>query len=293
MAAPPLRRFDATDAIRIGGKRRPMGDLYHQLLTRTWPELFALLLVGYVGANVVFALGYLVGGASIENAKPGSFADAFFFSVQTMATIGYGKMAPANLYANILVAIEALVGLVSLAVVTGLVFAKFSRPTARVLFSQVAVVALREGIPTLMCRMANKRGNQIVEAQLRWTLVRTEVTSEGERMRRFYDLPLVRERNAVFALSWTAMHLVTPESPFFGATRESLEEIDAQLIVSLIGLDETMSQMVHARVNYHAAQIVFGARFVDILSRAKDGRAMIDFTHFHDFQPHPSTSSSD
>ncbi|HYQ82134.1 MAG TPA: ion channel, partial [Anaeromyxobacteraceae bacterium] len=154
------------DVVAIGIPRHPGKDLYHYLLTASWRKLIGLVVAAYVGANAAFACAYLALGDVIENARPGDFWDAFFFSVQTMATIGYGKMAPRTLAANALVAAEALVGMMGLAVVTGLVFAKFSRPTARVLFSRVAVVAPYEKVPSLMFRMGNERVNQIVEAQL-------------------------------------------------------------------------------------------------------------------------------
>src|SRR5262249_23589165 len=161
---------------------------------------------------------YLLLGHAIANARPGSFSDAFFFSVQTMATIGYGQMAPATFAAHVLVSVEAFVGLVGFAMVTGITFSKFSRPTARILFSNVAVVTQRDGVPCLMFRMANERGTSIVEAQAHVVLTRSETTLEGEKVRRFYDLKLLRQQNILFALSWTALHPITQESPFSGET---------------------------------------------------------------------------
>ena len=187
----------------------PGGDLYHFLLRSTWLRLLVVLVVVSAGINALFALAYMATGDGIENARPGSFADAFFFSVQTLATIGYGKLVPRSLAANVLVALEALVGLLGLAMVTGLVFAKFSRPTARVLFSRMAVVSRRDGVPALMFRMANERGSGIVEAQVHVVLARNETTAEGEAVRRFYDLDLSRRQNALFALSWTVIHPIT------------------------------------------------------------------------------------
>ena len=261
------------------------GDLYHFLLTSSWPRLLAVLVLAFVGANVVFALAYVDLPGSIENARPGSFADAFFFSVQTMATVGYGKMVPATVAANVLMTIEVVVGLVGIALFTGLAFAKFSRPTARVLFSSRAVIARFDAIPSLMFRMANARGNTIVEAQIHVVLARNETTAEGVRMRRFHDLDLARRQSALFALSWTAIHPITPTSPLHGATRESLAAAEAEIVVSLLGLDEQFSQTVHARHRYAAADIVWNARLADILFR--DGRREIDYTRFHDVVPLP------
>ena len=268
--------------VRTGIRNGLFGDLYHFLLVSSWPRLVVLLATAYIVANAMFALAYLLEGHSLEHADAGSFSDAFFFSVQTMATIGYGYIIPRTLFANLLVTVEALVGLLGLAVVTGLVFAKFSRPTARVLFSRVAVVTPRDGVPSLMFRMANQRGNQIVEARIHVVLALTETTAEGEVIRRLLDLEMARAQNALFALSWTAIHPITAGSPLYRATRESLAAEEAEVIVSLTGLDESFAQTVHARHSYTATDIIWGARFVDILSRAPDGRRRIDYTHFHD-----------
>ncbi len=273
------------DIVAIGLRRHPGGDLYHYLLTASWKKLLVLVALAYLGANAAFAGAYLALGNAIENARAGEFWDAFFFSVQTMATIGYGKMAPRTLGANALVAGEALVGMMGLAVVTGLVFAKFSRPTARVIFSRVAVVSPYDKVPSLMFRMANERANQIVEAQLHAVLVRNEQTAEGDTVRRVHDLALRRSRSALFALTWTAIHPVTPQSPLFGEDAESMAEKEADIIVSLTGYDETLAQTVHARHAYGPEQVVWGVRFRDILVRLPNGIRAIDYRRFHDVAP--------
>ena len=257
-------------------------DLYVHLLTASWPRLLFLLSAAYIAANALFGAAYMLQGGSIENARPGSYEDAFFFSVQTMATVGYGRMVPATIYASTLASIESFVGLLGLAVVTGLVFAKFSRPTARVRFSKVAVITRRDGIPSLMFRMANQRRNQIVEAHVHLVLARTELTAEGETIRRLIDLPLLRSEHVLFALTWTVIHQIDETSPFCGATRESLEAVDAELIVSVTGLDETVSQTVHARHSYVEREIVWGSRFVDIISVLPDGGNLVDYEKFDD-----------
>jgi len=268
--------------VRVGTANGYLSDLYHLLLVSSWSRLLLLLGLVFVGSNCLFALAYLLAGDSIQGARPGSFADAFFFSVQTMATIGYGHMVPRTLWANILVAIESLVSLLGLAVVTGLTFAKFSRPTARVLFSRVSVIAPWDGVPSLIFRMANQRGNHIAEARVHVLLARNETTAEGDVFRRLHDLQLVRDETALFALTWTAIHPITDMSPLNHATRESLAGSEAEIIVSLTGLDESFSETVHARHSYRAEDIVWGARFVDILSRLPDGRRQVDYTRFHD-----------
>jgi inward rectifier potassium channel len=257
-------------------------DLYHLFLTISWPRFLSLIALLYIAINVLFALVYLAGGNCLENARPGSFLDAFFFSVDTIATVGYGSVYPRTLYANIIVAIEVFVGLLGFAIITGLMFAKFSRPTARVLFSRVATVAPFNGVSTLMFRAANERRNQILEAQMQVNLVRNEVTTEGQSMRRFHDLKLVRSRTPIFFLTWTVMHAIDETSPLYGATTDSLAEAQAEIVITLTGIDETVSQTIHTRHSFHAQKILWNARFVDILSRTPDGRVSIDYDRFHD-----------
>jgi inward rectifier potassium channel len=259
-------------------------DLYHLLLTESWPTLLAGIVLIFTAINAVFALIYML-DRGVENARPGSFGDAFFFSVQTMATIGYGKMSPESVVANIMVSFEALIGLVGLAMTTGLVFAKFSRPTARVRFSRVAIVSNRDGVPSLQFRMANLRANRIVDVSARVVFARQERTLEGEEMRRFYDLKLQRDRNSLFIYSWTAIHPITEDSPINGVSIEAMESANAEIIVSVIGLDETLAQTIHARYSYRARDILWGQRFVDILERTPEGKLSIDYTHFDDVIP--------
>jgi inward rectifier potassium channel len=263
---------------------RYFDDFYHQLMISSWPFLLLEVVGAITVVNCLFALGYLVSGG-IEHARRGSFADAFFFSVQTMATIGYGKMVPANILANLLASAEALTGLLAFALVTGLVFSKFSRPTARVRFTRNAVIALRDGLPSLMFRMANVRANQIVEAHIHVVLARQERTLEGEEVRRFYDLDLTRYRNTIFNYSWTAIHPIDINSPLYGATAQSLEASDAEITVSLTGIDETFSQTVYARYYYDAEDIIWGARLADITSRTPEGEFYLNFKRYDQVVP--------
>jgi inward rectifier potassium channel len=254
-------------------------DFYHRLLTSSWTILLLGTTAAFLAVNGLFGLGYLIDGG-VQNARHGSFGDAFFFSVQTMATIGYGKMAPESVITNLLMTAEAFTGLLSFAVVTGLVFSKFSRPTARVRFTQNAVVSIRDGLPSLMFRMANVRSNQILEAQIHVVFANQEKTLEGEEVRRFYDLELSRYRNVIFNFTWTAIHPITEKSPLFGATPESLAKAMADLTVSLVGIDETLSQTIYARYTYDAEDIVWGARFADITRQTPKGEFMLDFSRF-------------
>jgi inward rectifier potassium channel len=277
-----IERNTADQVVRLGVERAWFGDLYHRTLTIGWPGFFAIGAATYVAANVVFAALYLLQPGSISKAHPGSLADAFFFSVQTMATIGYGIMAPATFYANLLMTLETAVGLMFVAMTTGLVFARFSRPTARVLFSNVAVVGPYNGVPTLSIRIANQRKNQMLAAEVTMTLVRDEVSDEGELTRRFYDLALVRDRSPVFALTFRVMHPIDADSPLRGMNYETLAEQNAEIVVIAGGLDETMVQPVTARTSYLPHEILWAHRFVDIFGWTEDGRRAIDYRRFHD-----------
>jgi inward rectifier potassium channel len=269
----------------LGLPRRPLSDAYHYLLTLTWLQLMLSVVFLYVTLNTLFAFLYLLGGDCIQNAEPGNLGDCFFFSVQTLATIGYGVMAPKTTWSHWLVTAEAFIGMLSVAMVTGLMFSKFSRPTARVEFSNLALIAPRNGVPTLMFRMSNQRANQIVEARIQVAVAMTERTQEGESMRRFFDLPMVRSQNMIFALSWTAMHTIDAQSPLFGQTEATLLESDIEIAVSLVGMDETMSQPVHARWSYIPEEIRWNYRFVDILRANEKGERIVDLRHFQEVEP--------
>jgi inward rectifier potassium channel len=262
------------------GIPRLTSDLYHRLLTASWILFFAVIAVAYFAFNVVFAVLYKLQDGSIANAR--GFADAFFFSVQTMATIGYGDMRPATFYANAVVSLEVLLGLVGFALATGVIFNRFSRPTARVIFSGVAVVTRHDGHPTLMFRAANQRRNLILEAQVTLTLARNEVTKEGMSIRRLRDLPVERQRSPLFSLSWTVLHVIGERSPLFQATRDELTAQGAELIATIIGIDETLAQPVYARHSYAADKIQFNRRLADVLIRAPDGSQTVDYARFHD-----------
>ncbi|MGD1908467.1 MAG: ion channel [Leptolyngbyaceae cyanobacterium] len=257
------------------------------MLTISWTWFVGLLLLTYLCINAAFALAYLAGGDAIANATPGSFDDAFFFSVQTMASIGYGAMYPQTDYANGLVVVESFVGLLFMAMATGMIFARFSVPTSRILFSHYAVIAPMNGVPTLMFRTANKRRNRILEAQLWVTLVQDEMTAEGDYFRRFYDLELIRAHTPLFALTWTAMHPIDEKSPLYMKSPESLQQSHSEIIVILTGIDETISQTIHARHSFISDEILWNYRFQDILGWT-DGahkRRKINYCHFDKVNP--------
>ncbi len=260
-------------------------DPYHLILTIPWQGFAASIIGAYLGTNVIFALLYLAGGDCVANAAPGAFWDRFFFSVQTLGSIGYGAMFPKTVYANAIVTIESMSSLIGIAMLTGLAFARFSNPTARVAFSEVATIAPHESVPTLSFRMANRRSNQILEAQLKVYLMWDEVTPEEQYIRRIYDLPLVRSQSPSFALSWLALHPIDESSPLYGMTPEALVETNSTIVVTLSGVDETVTQMMYARHAYAPQDILWNYRFVDLVYKAPDGDRYLDYKHFHDVMP--------
>jgi inward rectifier potassium channel len=235
----------------------------------------------FVAVNFIFALLFMFDPGGISNARPGNFADAFFFSVQTLGA-GGGDMAPESLYADILVAIESFFGILTIALFAGIMFARFSRPLSRVVFSNVAVVAPFDGVPTLMFRTANQRGNSILDAAVTVSLARQHVTLEGVEMRRFQELKLLRSNNPLFALSWTIMHSIDETSPLFGLTPSQMAEQEMEIIVMLSGMDKPISDHIYARHAYWNDEIKWRQRFVDVISVAPTGHRVVDLAHFHD-----------
>lgn len=260
-------------------------DPYHLMLTLSWARFFALLTGFFLAVNLLFATAYWLMPGSVSHAHPGSFIDVLFFSIETIATVGYGEMVPGTLAGHLISSLEILIGLMSLAVVTGLVFARFSKPTARVLFSSRVVTRDFEGQRVLMLRVANERHNRMVEPTANLGLVRLEKTAEGEPYYRIHDLALQRQRNPVFALTWTLVHRIDETSPLYGWDKPALEAARARITVSIFGHDETIAASVYALHEYTAEQIFFDHRFVDIISDGEEGMRIIDLTRFHDVVP--------
>lgn len=258
---------------------------YYLMLTVPWPGFILVSMGAYTIINAVFAVLYLLGGDGIANAQPGSFWDAFFFSVQTLGAIGYGAMYPTTPYANAIVAIEAFTSILCIALLTGLAFARFSQPSARVIFSDALVIHQYNGYPTLMLRTANQRRNQILEAKLELYLMRDEISREGAALRRVYTLNLVRGQTPSFSLPWTVMHTIDETSPLYGWTPEGLAQTKAMILASMTGVDETVAHALHARKNYSITDIQWGHRFIDLFHETPGGHRVIDFTHFHDTAP--------
>jgi len=269
-----MRRYLNRDGnFNIAGSRHNrlrFSDLYHSLIALPRGYFLLLIIVSYFLVNLAFGLGfYYCPDGSFEGMRQDStwhhFADSFFFSVQTLATIGYGRISPMGLAPNLLVTLEAFIGMLSLAVVTGLFFVRFSKPTARVIFSKVALMTHVDGQPCLIFRMANERMNQIVEANVSVTLIRREKTREGERYVELYDLKLERHHSPMFALMWTVIHPIDKDSPLYGLKEKDLIESSTEILVTLTGMDDTVGQTIHARFSYIPSEILWNRRFVDML----------------------------
>jgi len=279
-----VRPPDPNEIVVVGARSTPFSDAYDQALRAPWwLDLLGLSAV-FLLANLLFAFGYLAVGG-IVGARPGSLADHFFFSVQTMGTIGYGVMHPQSAGAEALVTCEVIVGVSLVALTSGILFAKFSVPRARMQFAEWATISPFDGVPTLMVRLGNERASQIIEATVRVVLIRTERTSEGVVYYRMRDLRLERERSPQLARSWTVMHPIDASSPLDGATPETLARDEVELMLTVVGIDETSAQNLHARHTYRDDQIRWGARHADMLSERPDGRLQLDVREFHRLVP--------
>ncbi len=263
-------------------------SLYHWLLTISWTRFFALILMAYLFTNVLFAVGYELCGPDAlhgitSTTKAEHWLDSFFFSVQTSATIGYGRISPNGLAANILVTIEALAGLLGFALATSLLFARFSRPNAKVIFSTHALVAPYKSINAFMFRIVNQRMSQLIEAQITVVMSRVEVAN-GKQTRKFYPLLLERDRVSFFPLHWVVVHPIDEKSPLHGVSKEAFERSEPEFLILLTAVEETFSQTVHTRSSYKNDEIIWGARFSDMYVAESDGTMAIDLEKLHEVE---------
>lgn len=269
---------------RRGVRRSSLAyDAYHFLRTTTWPRITLLFAALFAFANLVFGLIYYVGPSEVINAH--GYLDDVWFSVQTLATIGYGYLAPTGTFVNAVVTVESFCGIMLTALITGLMFARFATPSARVLFSNVALITTHDGKRVLQFRLANERTTAILEATVHVYLTRDEYLPSGERMRRIFDLPVRRATSPVFAWSFLVVHPIDEASPLYGATPEQLAGNSTTIIVTLTGIDDQLAATVHARYAYDTPQILFDRRFVDLFRTNADGRTYLDFGPIHDTEP--------
>jgi inward rectifier potassium channel len=280
-------RSGRTEFLKINAARQDWRDGYHWVLSLTWPQFAGFLAASYLLLNLAFALLYAIGGPCIAEMPPGSYLQAFFFSAETLATVGYGHMYPATLYGHIISTLEIFLGMIWIAVITGLIFVRFSRPTARILFSNAILIGPHNHKPTLMVRVANLRHTSMVEAQFRLTFSRNELFPEGEEIRRFYQLKLSPEHMIRFPAALTLRHTIDEQSPLHGESAESLEKCDAFFLVSVTSIETVMAAPVQSQHDYAYSDIRWGERFVEIYKDLPDGRMQVDYGRIHDTEPVP------
>lgn len=284
-----LNRDGTFNVVRYGLSPFSALSFYHWSLSVTWPRFLGFMAVSYLAINLIFATAYFLCGPEAIQGLPaesmgGEFLRAFFFSVETFATIGYGHIAPVGIAANVLVTLEAFINIVGVALATGVVFARFSRPTTKIVYSRNAVVAPYQGMSGLMFRIANARSSQLIEVEATVILSRIELTTKGI-VRKFHELKLERPRVVFFPLSWTLVHPIDATSPLAGLTAEDLKLSDVEVLILLTGTDETSSQTVHSRSSYKANEIIWNANFASIFRRSdKEGIMGMDLGKLHDIE---------
>ena len=291
----PLEREPADGVARLrlgsyefkkkGVSRFDLRDPYHLAVALTWPQFLAALLALYLSVNVVFTILFWLVPGSVANARPDSFSDAFFFSIETLATVGYGKMYPATLHGHMVASIEIVCGLAFTAVLTGLTFVRFSRPRAKLIFAANPVVAMHNGKPTLMVRIGNGRAAVLADARAQLNVLLTETTTEGKVFRRMQELWLERAHIPIFPLFWTLMHVLDERSPLNGYDAARAVKANAQVFVAIEARDPTLATTVHDIRNYPAEDVRFGMRYTEAVTTARDGTPVLDLTAIGALEP--------
>ncbi|MGB6537158.1 MAG: ion channel [Xanthobacteraceae bacterium] len=259
-------------------------DLYHRSMIVQWPVFFGIAALIFVVLNAGFGFLYWLGHEPIANVSPDLPLplSLFYFSIETLATVGYGDMHPQTNYGHIVATIEIFTGMSFLAVMTGLIFARFSRPKARFVFARHPVVTTHQGEPTLMIRIANARHNAISQATARLWMFRLEDTKEREQFRRYYELKLERREHPMFSLSWTLLHVIDQSSAFYGMTADDFAAVEGALILNVDGVDDNSAQRLYARQIYSRNDIRWQHRYRDITSLSEQGRLVLDYSKFHE-----------
>jgi inward rectifier potassium channel len=267
-----------------GAQRTRLRDAYHTFLRLPWSASLALIGLGFFLVNVVFAFAYMIVGG-VDGVARGSFFDALMFSVETLGTIGYGVMHPSASGGSVVVIVESITGIICTALITGLVFSKFARATARIAFSTNVVISKHEGKPTLMFRCGNERSNVIVEARMHVVCTMKTNDDRGKPFYKMHDLTLVRDRMGGMRRGWLVMHVIDETSPLFGLDAAGFAKAEVELDVSVMGFDDVTLQTVYAMYQYGDQKILFGRRLADTLTIYDNGDLMFDITKFHDTLP--------
>jgi len=278
-------RSGQVELVKLNTKAFDLRDTYHLILTLSWPGFAGVVFGIYLLINVAFAALYMLNPHAIAEMAPGSFSDAFFFSVETLATVGYGHMYPETFYGHLIAMLEIMVGMFGLAVITGLIFVRFSRPTARLHFSNVAVIAPFDGVPTLMIRVANLRHQAMVEPEFRMIVNRDTITAEGDDVRRFRLLKLEFEHLIAFPAVLTVRHRIDEKSPLFGMTPEDFQKQDVRIVASIVGVDTVIVAPVQSLRDYNYDQIEWNRRFVEIYAENEEGDWTVDYARIDETEP--------
>ena len=263
--------------VKLNTEKFDWRDAYHLILTWSWPGFAGFVFCVYIAINLLFAILYLLGPDSIAEMAPGSFSDAFFFSVETFATVGYGHFYPLSFYGHIIAMLEIMVGMFGLAILTGVIFVRFSRPTARIRFSKHAVISPFDGLPTLMVRIANLRHQAMMQAHFHMILVRSDITAEGEEIRRFFPLKLTFDHLIAFPAVLTLRHRIDQTSRLYGMTAEDFERHDVRIIVSIVAIDTVIPAPIESAGDYNYDHIEWGRRFVEIYQENEQHQWTVDY----------------
>ena len=275
-------RFGNREVVTEGLELSFWADISHRCMTATWPSFIGGAVLVFVVFNAVFASFYWIGDQPISNVPGAAYIDYLYFSIETLSTAGYGDMHPQTHYGHFIAAVELFTGIFSMSLMTGLIFSRFSRPRARLLFAHNPVISNHDGKLTLMIRFANERHNVIGNATAKLWLLKNVVSTEGGTYRRFYELPLVRSEHPALALSWTLYHIIDENSPLYEQSADDLNAASVSLSVVVSGYDVVAAQTVHARRSYDRTDILFGRSYADILDTQEDGRIRLDYGRFNE-----------
>ena len=275
-------RFGGREIIAEGLRLNFWADISHRCMTASWPAFIGGAAVIFIAFNAVFAVFYWIGDQPISNVPRSAYIDYLYFSIETLSTAGYGDMHPQTHYGHFVATVELFTGIFSMSLMTGLIFARFSRPNPRLLFANHPVISNHEGEPTLMVRFVNERHNIIGNATAKLWLLRNIVSKEGQSLRRFFELPLLRNEHPALALSWTLYHVLDEKSPLYGLNADVFSAFNVSLVVVVTGYDIVAAQTIHAMKSYNHTDIRFGQRYADILDTSEDGRLRIDYGKFHE-----------
>jgi inward rectifier potassium channel len=275
-------RFGDHEIITEGLHLSFWADISHRSMTASWPAFIAGAVLVFVVFNAAFAVLYWLGDQPVSNVARNDYLDYLYFSIETLSTAGYGDMHPQTHYGHFIAAVELFTGIFSMSLMTGLIFARFSRPRARLLFANNAVIATQDGKRTLMVRFANERHNIIGNATARLWVLKNTVSKEGQPIRRFNELPLLKNEHPALALSWTLYHVLDEASTIYNLDADDMKAAGVALVVVVSGYDVVAAQTIHARKTYDYTDIRFGQRYADILENLNDGRIRIDYGKFHD-----------